>query len=174
MTHTIVLTFTGRDRPGIVDELAGLVADHGGNWEESHMANLAGRFAGILKVSVDEAKLPTLQGALEALKQTGLAVLIDTCCDGEATAIPGPRRKLELTGVDRPGIVHEVAHVVAHSGISIGELASERFVAPHSGKLMFRAEVWLEGVEDNALAELQSSIEALAHDLVVDIQWGDD
>ena len=43
---TLVLTVIGRDRPGLVDTLSGVVAEHGGNWEESRMAHLADRFAG--------------------------------------------------------------------------------------------------------------------------------
>ena len=56
MPHLLVVTFTGPDRPGIVEKLSGLVTRHGGNWEESRMASLAGRFAGILKVTVPDAQ----------------------------------------------------------------------------------------------------------------------
>ena len=42
----LVLTLIGPDRPGLVEAVAEVVARHGGNWLESRMAHLAGKFAG--------------------------------------------------------------------------------------------------------------------------------
>ena len=46
----LVLTLIGPDRPGLVEAVAEVVAAHGGNWLESRMARLAGKFAGILRI----------------------------------------------------------------------------------------------------------------------------
>ena len=54
MRRSLVLTLLGPDRPGLVEAMAALIARHGGNWLESRMASLAGEFAGILRVEVDE------------------------------------------------------------------------------------------------------------------------
>ena len=35
---SLVLTILGQDRPGLVDSLAQVVAEHGGSWVESRMA----------------------------------------------------------------------------------------------------------------------------------------
>src|SRR5260221_4354093 len=60
----LVLTLIGPDRPGLVEAVAGIVAEHGGNWLESRMTHLAGKFAGILR-----AQLPPERAAaaLQAL-----------------------------------------------------------------------------------------------------------
>src|SRR5258708_1142979 len=50
MQLSLVMTVIGEDRPGLVDSVAGIVADHGGNWLESRMSRLGGQFAGILRV----------------------------------------------------------------------------------------------------------------------------
>ena len=52
---TLVLTVVGDDRPGLVDALSGVIAAHDGNWEQSRMAHLAQKFAGILLVQVPDA-----------------------------------------------------------------------------------------------------------------------
>ena len=52
MTTYLVLTIIGEDRPGIVESLAEIISDYSGNWLESSMSQLAGKFAGILRVSV--------------------------------------------------------------------------------------------------------------------------
>ncbi|MGH7106161.1 MAG: ACT domain-containing protein, partial [Acetobacteraceae bacterium] len=57
MTTSLVVTFVGRDRPGLAHALAEAVAAADGNWLESRLARLAGEFAGIVLVGVPAAKL---------------------------------------------------------------------------------------------------------------------
>jgi glycine cleavage system regulatory protein len=46
MTTTLVVTVMGTDRPGLVEALSKALAAHHGNWWESRIAGLGGRFAG--------------------------------------------------------------------------------------------------------------------------------
>ena len=57
MQVPLVMTIIGKDRTGLVESLAALVAEHGGNWLESRMCRLGGEFAGILQASAPEARL---------------------------------------------------------------------------------------------------------------------
>ena len=54
----LVLTFVGDDRPGLVNAVSEKIAACGATWLESRSARLAGKFAGILLVSVPEAGRP--------------------------------------------------------------------------------------------------------------------
>ncbi|HLP77739.1 MAG TPA: ACT domain-containing protein, partial [Candidatus Paceibacterota bacterium] len=38
MQRSLVMTVIGQDRPGLVESIASLVTEHGGNWLESRMA----------------------------------------------------------------------------------------------------------------------------------------
>ena len=60
MRTSLVLTVIGTDRPGIVEQLSDRVLAAGANWEESRMARLAGKFAGVLRVSVDAGRADRL------------------------------------------------------------------------------------------------------------------
>ena len=40
------MTIIGPDRTGLVESVARVVAEHGGNWLESRMSRLGGEFAG--------------------------------------------------------------------------------------------------------------------------------
>ncbi len=51
----LVLTLIGDDRAGLVSAVAGAVSEHGGNWDRSQMAELAGKFAGIVLVTIPPA-----------------------------------------------------------------------------------------------------------------------
>ena len=61
---TLVLTLIGDDRAGLVNAVAEVVARHGGNWERSQMAELAGKFAGIVLVTVPDDSVDALVSAV--------------------------------------------------------------------------------------------------------------
>lgn len=68
------MTIIGPDRTGLVESVAQVVADHGGNWLESRMCRLGGEFAGILRVHVPSERRAALEAALSKL--TGLAIVV--------------------------------------------------------------------------------------------------
>ena len=69
---TIVLTAIGDDQSGLVDALSGVIAKHGASWDRSHMSHLAGKFAGIVEVSVPAGKIDALLADLGPLEEKGL------------------------------------------------------------------------------------------------------
>jgi glycine cleavage system regulatory protein len=139
MRTSLVLTVIGADRPGIVEQLSDQVLAAGANWEESRMARLAGKFAGLLRVSVDAAQADRLAGSLRALSSSDLTVVVERSTDAD----PGRSVSLtlEIIGSDRPGIVHDISHVLARQGINIEELETEIASAAMSGEMIFRAPV---------------------------------
>jgi glycine cleavage system regulatory protein len=165
---SLVLTLIGRDRPGIVEAVAQPIAAHGGSWLESRMAHLAGQFAGILLVEVGEAAVAPLTAALRELEGRGLRVVV------EASPQPpdvGERRALDLdlVGLDRPGIVREISHVLAAHGANIEELTTDRTAAAMSGELLFRARARVQLPAGGEAARLRSALERLAGDLMVQL-----
>ena len=166
MDTTLVITFTGPDKTGIVENLAQIIEAHQGNWEKSRMGCLAGRFAGILQVTVPENEASTLITAVKA-NQLGLSVIIE---HGEALTPTETPLHLTLTGSDHPGIVREVAQRLLAKEINIEDLASSKFTAPMSGAAMFSAEIWLKVPSDLSIEGLQHELELLAQDLVVEIK----
>lgn len=70
MATYLVLTAIGDDRPGLVEQLALVVARNSGNWLESSMSQLAGKFAGILRVSVPDENVEKLVSELESLSSS--------------------------------------------------------------------------------------------------------
>src|SRR6184192_740477 len=101
MQLSLVMTVIGRDKPGLVDSLASIVAEHGGNWLESRMSRLGGQFAGIVHVEVPADREQTLAKALKALDARGLTVVVHS---GQSQAHDSSRTNiLEIVGQDRPG-----------------------------------------------------------------------
>ena len=63
MNIPFIVTLVGEDRPGLVNALAERAAANGANWLDSSMAHLAGKFAGIVLVTVPEDQADALRAA---------------------------------------------------------------------------------------------------------------
>lgn len=167
MDASLVMTIIGRDRPGLVESVAQVVAAHGGNWLESRMSRLGGHFAGILRVSVPASQEPALEAALQSLRSVGLVVTLHR---DEATAEPPVARGavLEIVGQDRPGIIREISHALAVSGVNVEELESECSNAAMSGEAIFKARFRVNLPASCPLEVLRGRIERIAADLIMD------
>src|SRR5678816_4612379 len=97
MQHLLVMTIVGPDRPGLVDSVAALVAEHKGNWLESRMSRLGGQFAGILRVEVPPGLEAELVAALKRLDSRGLAVVVTP--DKTNLPVETPRSRLKMMEV---------------------------------------------------------------------------
>ena len=135
----LVLTLIGPDHPGIVDSVSEVVDAHGGNWLESRMAHLAGKFAGVLCIEVAEDRAAALEEALGRLEASGLKVIVERSAPVEATRQHG--MEIDLLGLDRPGLVHEISALLAAHRINVEELATDRTTAANSGDHVFHAQV---------------------------------
>jgi glycine cleavage system regulatory protein len=167
---SLVLTVIGDDRPGLVEELATAISLHGGNWLESSMSHLAGKFAGIVCVSVDGGNIEALKSALAAL--AGLRVAAEASAEREAQALaaPGQRRlKLSLVGHDRIGIVREVSQVLARHAINVEALNTHTASAPMSADILFHANAELTASAALDATALTAELEQLSNELMVDI-----
>lgn len=167
MHKYLVMTVIGPDRTGLVETLAGLIAENHGNWLESRMGRLGGEFAGILRVRVPHANEDALIQALQNLQSQGLTVIVRA----ESAKAEAPVRAVSLSvmGHDRPGIIHEISAVLARHGVNVEELASECYSAPMSGDLIFRATARLEVPASCDIGKLRDELERIGDELMVDI-----
>jgi glycine cleavage system regulatory protein len=166
MTTSLVVTIIGDDRPGIVESLSEQVLAVGGNWEESRMARLAGKFAGLLRVSVDSDRADALAAALTNLRSDGLTVVAER---GGAPADTRRPFTLQIFGSDHPGIVRDLSRILAQHGVNIEELETEVTSAPMSGETLFLARAQLRLPAALTAARLRSLLEELAADVMVDV-----
>lgn len=172
MQRALVMTIIGRDRPGLVESVAAIVAEHGGNWLESRMSRLGGQFAGILRVEAPAASESSLRAALKQLEGRGLAVVV------QPDPVPPPNEpaqlsSLDIIGHDRPGIVRQISRTLAQRGVNVEELETERASAPMSGEALFKAHAKLSIPQTCNTAALREDLERIAADLIVEIALAD-
>lgn len=166
MAASVVLTAMGSDRPGLTRALAEAVQGAGGNWLESQLARLGGKFVGAVLVEIGEDDLDRLAQAVRAIDPATLTVEIV-----EAAGARGEGRPLsiELVGADRPGIVREVTTVLAAQGVNIETLETSAQSGAWSGERLFRAKAQLlvpPGTEPDQVTE---ALEAISGEIMVDI-----
>ena len=166
MAQHLVLTVIGDDRPGLVGELSAAISAHQGNWLEASMAQLAGKFAGIVEVAVDDGHAAALKEALGQLK--GLKVTVESAAT-QKSAPTGRRLKLALVGHDRIGIVREVSQALANHAVNVESLDTHTSSAPMSAAVLFHAVAELTAAPDLDVAALTGELERISNDLMVDI-----
>lgn len=168
MNTYLVLTVISDDKPGVVELLARTISKHQGNWLESRMAHLAGKFAGILQIAVAPEHQQALREALGQLNERGLKVIVE-----EATATekaPCKNFHFSVIGNDRLGIVHEIAQAFAGRNINMDELETSYSSMPWSGEPMFEATGIIEVPEAVDMDALWEQLDVIADELAVDIR----
>lgn len=168
MNNLLVLTVIAKDRPGVVDTLASTIKQHNGNWLESSMSRLAGKFAGILLIDIADDHRDDLISALTDLEDSGLRIAIESATtfnknDGHYTVIT-------VTSNDRPGIVGEITRILAAQSINVEELSTHCDNAAMSGEALFHLKARLRLPAGLSQEDLQVSLEDLSDDLIVEFE----
>jgi glycine cleavage system transcriptional repressor len=173
MTRWFILSAIGRDRPGLVSELAQLVLDCDANLEDSRMTILGTDFAVILLCSSrsSEAGDRLALGSKRLERDHGLTILIRELAGERRPSVPAPGTRLyrvEAAGEDRAGIVAGICGVLARHGVNIVELSSQSRPGPGGSphyQMTIRSEV-PDGVDARRLRE---ALEREGERLVLDV-----
>jgi methionyl-tRNA formyltransferase len=171
-TVSLVVSVSGPDRPGIVSLLSDRAHRHGANWAASHMANLAGEFAGTVHFEVPRENAEALATALCGLESSGLRIVV---ARSEGARTPAGLRgvELELVGDDHPGIIRSLSNMLAQRGVSIEDMHTEIGGHAGSGKPTFKVRARLLVPKALPTDVLRRELEALATEMMVDIGLGE-
>lgn len=161
--NELAITVVGRDRPGIVADVSGVLAGLGFNLTDSTMTLLRGHFAMTL-ICVGSAAASAVEHALAPVTADGnLVVAVRTVPPESVAVAPGTPFTLLVHGADRLGIVAAVTGVLARAGGNITDLTTRL-----SGSLyLLSAEVDLPSTVD--VDELLAELDDVADKLGVDV-----
>jgi glycine cleavage system transcriptional repressor len=163
----VAVTAVGVDRPGIVAAVTAVLLEHGGNLEDTAMTRLGTHFAMVLVVEVPDGEDPAaLELALE--RETAaldLDVSVRPIAAADSTADDGTEWSVSVHGADRPGIVHQVANVLAEHAANIVDLATHRVQSDAGTGYVVLLDVLVPGDPD----VLRAALERTAAELGVDV-----
>ncbi|GIJ21813.1 glycine cleavage system protein R [Micromonospora lutea] len=121
--NELAITVIGRDRPGIVADVAEVLARLGANLTDSTMTRLRGHFAmTLICVGPAAAEVETALAPLAADGQL-LATVRAVTPDG-GTTTTGEPYVMAVHGADRMGIVAAMTRVVADAGGNVTDLST--------------------------------------------------
>ncbi|MEK7284071.1 MAG: ACT domain-containing protein [Acidobacteriota bacterium] len=173
MRRHFVLTAIGKDRPGIVADLAEMVFDLGCNLETSSMINLGSEFATMMLFSGQGDDLgQRLHMACKHLEyEKEMTIFIKPVGEGASPASPPGGRpfRLRTMGEDKAGIVARTARVIAAAGGNILELTSHLRPAAASGTPLYEMEMSFELPRAADVEALRGRLAAIEQSLHIDI-----
>lgn len=169
MLKSIVITLIGDDRPGIVEAISKIIVNHQGEWVESRLVNLSGKFAGVLRANIPEEECDAFSTDIKSGTK-GLKITIEEA--HVDVAEKGKCYKLQLVGQDRPGIIHRISSALVENGATVDEMESEVVEASMSGEKLFKANIMLCLAKGYSIDDLSEVLEDLANELIVDIELG--
>lgn len=174
MNNALVITVLANDRPGIVKTLSEALVSHNASWVDSRMANMADKFAGLVRVSVANEQLQPLKDTLQAIHDADnhIHIMMDDGIDDSASNTENDL-SVEVIGADRPGIIDDVTNVLLKLRVNIKELQSEQREASMSSEMLFWAKLQLGLPQGVSNQDVQSELEALSDHLMVDISTDD-
>ena len=169
MSESLIVSFIGDDRPGVVRVIADVVARHGGSWQESRMSGLGGYFSGTARILINSDNLDALDQSLQALE--GLTCIIRPLRQSppDQTDETTQKMKLDIVGPDRPGILQDVTSELVGHGINVIEMETEVRPASMSGELNFIADALVEVPNEVDIESLDKQLGAIARNLGLDI-----
>jgi len=176
MKSWYALSAIGRDRPGIVADLAELIYECDCNLEDSSMTILGSEFAVLLLLSsvAPEANQHLSAGCKRLEWEKRLTVFFRPL-EGEpvpyATRARARRYALQAVGVDRAGIVAKIARCLADHAVTIAEMSTQSRPEPESGTPIYTMRMALDVPEQADAAALDRRLQAIGEDLQVDVTF---
>ncbi|WP_439106791.1 glycine cleavage system protein R [Congregibacter sp.] len=167
MTTRVLISFFCDDRPGVIEQLSALISDHGGNWLDSQLSRLGGRFAGVLQAQIPLDQHTALDEDLKGLASEGITAILTDAGDPDGASLSTQR--ITLMGPDRPGIVRELTRALRSAGFNVRSLDTGVETAAMSGEPLFRADACIELNPDSRLDELEWQLDAMADAMTLEI-----
>ncbi|KPK84657.1 MAG: hypothetical protein AMJ94_19950 [Deltaproteobacteria bacterium SM23_61] len=170
MKRYFALSAIGKDRPGIVADVSGLIYECGGNLEDSRMTRLG--LLILLSGSGEEFQYRLSTGCKRLEWEKHLSIFLTPLEAFEGK--PGEKGRIDLyelstTGMDRMGIVHRVSRLLADHGINIADMQTRATPSPESGSPIFTMKILLEVPASVSAQALLKELNRLGEELAIDI-----
>ena len=173
MKRWFILSAVGRDRPGLVADLAQLIYDCDANLEDSRMTILGADFAVMLLCSATAAgAAERISVGVKRLEREHALTVVQRPVEGrDRPPVPAPGTRLyrlEAVGEDRAGIVASLCRVLADRGVNIAELSTRSRPGP-GGSPHYELTITAEIPDHVEARELRDALESEADRLVIDV-----
>ncbi|MDM8518022.1 ACT domain-containing protein [Desulfobacterales bacterium HSG16] len=173
MGDKFILTAFGKDRPGIVADVARVLFENGCNLEDSTMTRLADEFTIILLLSDQgqENLMDKLSKECRRLEmEKGVSAFVRPVSDPKGKSAENyTEQTFHIEGMDQVGIVYKISNFMSEKGVNIANLRSKVSFSPESGSAMYYMEVNAEVPNDISMDDLDDGFAQISDELHIDI-----
>jgi len=170
MRRQLVLTASGRDRVGIVEQITALILRFEGNIESSRMVRLGGDFAMLMFVTAPEERIEGLRAAMAEVHYSKYDVQTRVSEVDEPEETAATPCAINVRGADHMGILHQIAHYLGQQGINVETMTTEIVAAPMSGTPLFTMAAVVRVPPQLAIEDLREAMEFIGEEVGVDTE----
>lgn len=164
MLKQLIVTLIGDDKSGLIKNLSHVVSEHKGNWLASNMSELAGQFAGILQISVEDEHYRELCEALSLIP--GLTI---NFAEGKNQTVWQESPSLIIHDNDRPGIINDIAQILTKHNIELKAISTHCKDLWQSENNYFYAKLKLTLPEGLNIEKFNQDIAAISTTITVEL-----
>ena len=168
MISKVIITVISSDKPGVVEAVANCIKRCEGSWLESRLAQMAGKFAGVISASLPTDKISDLTHQLNLLKTQAIHAVLDDSLYDDITETIGATVSFSISGPDRKGIVQDVSKAFTEKHINVQTLSTELSSMPYSGDPLFIAKGTITVPQTVSQAALNDALNTIADQLGLD------
>jgi glycine cleavage system transcriptional repressor len=161
-----ILAATGRDRPGVMDEIASYVLSHGGSIADSRSINLRGQFALLVLVGGDDDAMGKIRDGVEEM---AVQIGINARFEEPSSATYGDTYpyRFSATGRNHPKVIQAISHLMRVLGINIESLQTQETGSNGPEQRGFKMELGLAVPREVPVLKLREYLDHLCGELSV-------
>ena len=174
MKRWFALSAIGRDRPGIVADLAELIYECDCNLEDSSMTILGSEFAVLLLLTGEAPDVEAhLSAACKRVEWEKRLTVFFRPLEGEpvpyGVSHHARRFELQAVGVDKAGIVARVARCLANHQINVTHMSTASRPEPGTGTPIYHMQIRMEVPQAVDEGVLRHELDGVAASLNIDL-----
>jgi glycine cleavage system transcriptional repressor len=176
MKQWFALSAIGRDRPGIVADLAELIYECDCNLEDSSMTILGSEFAVLLLLTGEEQDIERrLSLACKRVEWEKRLTVFFRPLEGAPVGFGASHHarpvELQAVGVDKAGIVARVARCLARHNVSITQMSTASRPEPGTGTPIYSMRIRMDVPNDVDSEQVRQELDGIAASLHIEITW---
>lgn len=168
MEQLIVISAVGGEPTTVVNDLARVVLECGGNIKESRMAALGSEFGILLLVAGNWHTISRLERGLAKFGANQNITMQFKRTEPRSLGKELLPYAVDVVGLDRPGMVHSLSGFFTSRKVEIGEVSTRSYTASHTGAGMFSVQMFVNIPSSVHIAGLREEFMEFCDQLNVD------
>jgi glycine cleavage system transcriptional repressor len=143
MEQLLVISAVGGNSTTVLNELARVILDCGGNIKESRMAAMGSEFGILLLVAGNWHTISRLERELEKFGQSNGITMQFKRTEAQRMGKESLPYAVDVVGLDQPGMVHNLSGFFAQRKVEIAEVSTRSYTAAHTAAPMFSVQMFI-------------------------------